>query len=51
VIVRHLRAALTAAEGRIEGPGGAAALLGLDPSTLRHRLRRHRIPFGRAARG
>ena len=29
---------LAATEGRIEGPGGAAARLGLKPSTLRTRI-------------
>lgn len=48
VISSHLKRALAATGGRIEGPGGAAALLGLNASTLRHRLRRLRIPFGRA---
>ena len=46
---RHLVAVLARAGGRIEGPGGAAELLGLNPSTLRHRLRRLGIAFGRAA--
>ncbi len=48
VVAAHLRAALAHTGGRIEGAGGAAALLGLNPSTLRHRLRRLGIPFGRA---
>ena len=43
VISRHLEVALTATGGRIEGPGGAAAILRLNPNTLRSKLRRHRI--------
>jgi len=35
--------ALEAAEGRIYGPRGAAALLGLKPTTLQGKLRRFRI--------
>jgi transcriptional regulator with GAF, ATPase, and Fis domain len=34
----HISAVLALAHGRIEGPGGAAALLGLKPSTLRTRM-------------
>lgn len=36
----HIRAALRAAHGVIEGPTGAAALLGVKPSTLRYRMKR-----------
>jgi PAS domain S-box-containing protein len=35
----NLRRALDAASGRISGEGGAAALLGMNPSTLRSRLK------------
>jgi formate hydrogenlyase transcriptional activator len=37
---RHIESMLETAAGRIEGPGGAAARLGLAPSTLRARMRR-----------
>jgi len=36
----HIRAALAKCGGRIEGQGGAAELLGLNPSTLRGRMRK-----------
>ncbi len=49
VEAEHLRAALRRARGRIEGTGGAADLLGLHASTLRARLRKLQIPFGRGA--
>jgi len=39
----NLLNALKRAEGRIYGPGGAADLLGLKPTTLTSRLRAHRI--------
>ncbi|NOZ01533.1 MAG: AAA domain-containing protein [Deltaproteobacteria bacterium] len=42
-VTRVLRAALNAAGGRIYGPGGAAALLGLKPTTLQGKLRRYGI--------
>src|SRR5262245_38115608 len=35
---QHISDVLAFANGRIEGPGGAAALLGLKPSTLRTRM-------------
>ncbi len=43
----HIRDALDRAGGRVQGPNGAAALLGINPSTLRHRMRKLGIPFGR----
>jgi hypothetical protein len=33
--------------GRVEGQGGAAELLGVNPGTLRHRMRKLGIAFGR----
>jgi hydrogenase-4 transcriptional activator len=37
---RHIRAALGQTNGRIEGPSGAAQLLGINPHTLRARMRK-----------
>lgn len=37
---RHIRRALEACQGRIEGPQGAAKLLGINPHTLRARMRK-----------
>jgi transcriptional regulator with GAF, ATPase, and Fis domain len=39
-VSRHIRAALAATGGRIEGARGAAALLRVNPHTLRARMRR-----------
>jgi len=36
----HIRAALARVGGRIEGPSGAAQLLGINPHTLRARMRK-----------
>jgi transcriptional regulator with GAF, ATPase, and Fis domain len=47
VISNHIKHALETAKGRVHGPSGAAQLLGLNPSTLRHRMRKLRIPHGR----
>jgi transcriptional regulator of acetoin/glycerol metabolism len=43
VVAGHLARALAATHGRIDGPRGAASLLGLNPSTLRAKLRKHNI--------
>lgn len=43
VIVAHLEAALTFTEGRVDGPRGAALLLGVNTNTLRGKLRRYGI--------
>jgi len=37
---QHIQAVLEQANGRIEGPGGAAEILQLKPSTLRHRMKK-----------
>ncbi len=44
---RHIRRALKAAGGKINGPGGAAQILGIHPNTLRKRMNKLEIPFGR----
>jgi hydrogenase-4 transcriptional activator len=46
-IRRHIEAALRATAGRIEGQGGAAALLRINPHTLRARMRKLRIDWTR----
>ncbi len=47
VISRHIRHALKISKGKINGPGGAAESLGINPGTLRHRMKTLGIPFGR----
>ena len=49
VMARHIQRILKMTDGRIEGKQGAAELLGLNPGTLRHRMRKLGIPFGRAS--
>jgi transcriptional regulator with GAF, ATPase, and Fis domain len=44
---RHIRQALKMAGGKINGPGGAGQILGLHPNTLRKRMNKLGIPFGR----
>jgi transcriptional regulator with GAF, ATPase, and Fis domain len=48
-MARHIRKAMAIAEGKVEGKGGAAELLGVNPRTLRNRMKRLGIPFGRKA--
>jgi DNA-binding NtrC family response regulator len=45
-----IRRALAASGGRVGGKDGAADLLGVDPGTLRHRMRKLGVAFGRKAR-
>lgn len=46
----HIEDVLSLTGGKIQGEAGAAAILGLHPSTLRSRMTKLRIPFGRVAR-
>lgn len=45
----HIRKAMRATQGRIQGADGAAELLGVEPNTLRARMRKLGIPYGRGA--
>lgn len=49
IISSHIARALKQTSGRIEGRGGAAEQLGLNPATLRNRMRKLGISFGRKA--
>ena len=49
VMARHIRRVLTLCDGRVEGARGAARLLGIKPSTLRKRMTKLGVPFGRRA--
>jgi transcriptional regulator with GAF, ATPase, and Fis domain len=44
---RHIRQALEKAGGKINGPGGAAQILNINPHTLRNRMKKLGIPYGR----
>ncbi len=46
-IARHIEAALRRAGGRVEGPRGAAVLLGINPHTLRSKMRRLGLRWAR----
>jgi transcriptional regulator with GAF, ATPase, and Fis domain len=49
VVSGHIRRVLEMTEGRVGGEKGAASLLQMNPSTLRKRMRKLGIPFGRKA--
>ncbi len=44
---KHIKEALEKAEGKINGPGGAAQILRIHPNTLRKRMSKLGIPYGR----
>jgi transcriptional regulator with GAF, ATPase, and Fis domain len=46
-MIRHIEEALAATSGRIEGPAGAAARLGINPHTLRSRMRKLGVDWRR----
>jgi transcriptional regulator with GAF, ATPase, and Fis domain len=45
----HIQAVLEMTGGKVQGKKGAAALLGINPSTLRNRMKKLNIPYGRKA--
>ena len=47
VVIEHIERTLMATSGRIEGPGGAASLLDVNPHTLRARMRKLGIAWAR----
>jgi DNA-binding NtrC family response regulator len=47
VIAWHIRRILKKTAGKVHGPEGAAELLGVNPSTLRHRMRKLGITYGK----
>ncbi|MEM1182697.1 MAG: sigma 54-interacting transcriptional regulator [Acidobacteriota bacterium] len=49
VVRLHIERVLALTEGKVHGPDGAAALLQLNPSTLRHRMDKLGIAYGRAS--
>ncbi len=47
VMSKHIRRVLEMTKGKVHGKGGAAEVLGINPSTLRNRMNQLRIPYGR----
>jgi transcriptional regulator with GAF, ATPase, and Fis domain len=48
VEARHIRRVMEMTGGKIEGKQGAATVLGVNPATLRYRMQKLGIPFGRS---
>ncbi len=47
VTSRHIKEILAKTNGKINGKGGAAEILGINPNTLRNRMKKLGIPYGR----
>lgn len=47
VISSHIQWVLKLTNGKVHGPGGAAELMDVNPSTLRNRMDKFGIPYGR----
>jgi DNA-binding NtrC family response regulator len=47
VIRQHIQRVLTKTDGKVHGPGGAAELLGINANTLRNRMNKLGIRYGR----
>ena len=47
IITHYIKAVLKKTEGKINGPGGAAELLKIHPSTLRHKMDKLNIKYGK----
>lgn len=47
VMADHIKSALAATNGQIHGDAGAAKILGINPSTLRSRMNKLKIDYGR----
>ena len=50
VTKRHIQRVLGTTGGKIHGPGGAGEVLGVNPNTLRYKMKKLGIPFGRQLR-
>ncbi len=48
VVARHIMRVLSIARGKIHGPKGAGELLAVNPNTLRYKMKKLGIPFGRS---
>ena len=51
MVERHIRKILSMTDGKIHGTGGAGELLGINPNTLRSKMKRLGIPFPKSRAG
>jgi len=47
MITQHIKKVLDISKGKVHGKDGAAELMGMNSGTLRHKMRKLGIPFGR----
>jgi transcriptional regulator with GAF, ATPase, and Fis domain len=47
IVTKHIYRVLKLTKGKINGPGGAAEILDVNTGTLRHRMKKLGIPYGR----
>jgi DNA-binding NtrC family response regulator len=47
VVEVHIKRILEATGGKVQGKNGAARVLGVNPSTLRNKMKKLGIPYGR----
>jgi len=45
IVKKHIERVLEKTNGKIHGPGGAGELLGVNPNTLRYKMKKLGIPF------
>ncbi len=50
IVSLHIRRVLSKTKGKVNGPDGAAAFLGINPSTLRARMKKLGINYGRKSK-
>lgn len=48
LISNHIKSVVKRTSGKIHGPGGAAEILGVNPSSLRNKMRKYGIKHGRS---
>jgi transcriptional regulator with GAF, ATPase, and Fis domain len=48
IVKSHIQEILEITNGKVNGPDGAASLLGVHPNTLRHRMKKLGIRYGKA---
>jgi formate hydrogenlyase transcriptional activator len=48
LISNHIKSVVERTNGKIHGPGGAAEILGVNPSSLRNKMRKYGIKHGRS---
>ncbi len=51
VMSRHIQQVLKITRGKIHGEGGAAELMGINPSTLRNKMKKLGVIYGRKSQG